>query len=130
MSRQEFPQKPGSEYIKARRNAFGYALSGIAEAWRREAHLRIHGGAIALVILCGVHFNIARWEWLMVTLCCALVIILELVNTAIETLCDVVTTEQNDQIRYIKDISSSAVFLACVASLIVALVVFGPKFLA
>lgn len=128
MSQQQKRQKNPRSYLKARGNAFGFALSGIGEAWRREPHIRIHGGATALVILCGVHFQVAAWEWIVILLCCALVIILELINTAIETLCDVITTEQNEQIRYIKDICSSAVLLACIASVIAGVVIFGPRF--
>jgi diacylglycerol kinase (ATP) len=115
-------------YLQKRRSAFGYAFAGIGEAWRREAHLRIHAAATTMVIVCGLHFNIPAWQWVAVSICCALVIILELINTGIEKLCDLVSRENHPEIKYIKDISAAAVFIACLVSVIVALVVFGPRF--
>jgi diacylglycerol kinase len=117
-------------YFNARRNAFAYAIAGISEAWRNEAHLRIHAAATTLVIVSGLHFNITALEWVAVTICCGLVVILELINTAIEKLCDLVVHGQNPVVRYIKDISSASVMLACIVSVIVGAIVFVPYFMA
>jgi diacylglycerol kinase len=49
------------------------------------------------------------------------------VNTAIEKLCDMVRPEQHPGIRYIKDISAAAVFMACLVSVIIGAVIFVPR---
>ena len=50
-------------------------------------------------------------------------------NTAIENLCDLYTTEYNEKIKIIKDIGAGAVTLAAIASVCVGLIMFLPKIL-
>ena len=56
-----------------------------------------------------------------------LVLILELINTAIEHLCDIVTKEIHPAIKIIKDVSAAAVLLAAAGSVVTGLIIFTPK---
>ena len=115
-------------YLRKRRNAFVYAFRGLAASIRKEAHMRIHLGATFLVITIGVYFKIQAWEWMAVLACIVLVLVAELFNTVAERLCDLISTEQNPDIGYIKDISAAAVLLACLFAVVTGLIVFVPYF--
>jgi diacylglycerol kinase len=82
-----------------------------------------------LVIGLGWFFRITGMEWIIVCLCIASVLITELINTAIEELCNKIQTEFDKDIGRIKDIAAGAVFLAAVLSTIVGLILFLPKIL-
>jgi diacylglycerol kinase len=55
----------------------------------------------------------------------AIVISLELVNSAIENLTDLVTREQNPLAGKVKDISASSVLVAAISSVIIGIIIFG-----
>ena len=54
-------------------------------------------------------------------ICISLVLSLELMNTAIETLCDYINPSMNDEIKMVKDISAGSVLLAAMFSFLVAI---------
>ena len=56
--------------------------------------------------------------------------VIELLNSSIEALADAVTMEKNSLIKISKDISSGAVFLASMVSLLVGLIILGTKIIA
>lgn len=113
-------------YLKKRIQAFGYAFSGLAKAFTSEAHLQLHFLATVFVIWGGIFFNISKLEWFEVSACIVLVISLELINSAIEKLCDLYSTEQNPKIKYIKDVAAGAVLIASIFAAIIGFMVFIP----
>lgn len=116
-------------YLKRRRSAFGFAFSGLLQAFSKEAHMKLHGCAAILVTALGFYFELTAGEWIAVSVCIALVISLELLNSAIERLCDLVMPQQHPDIKYIKDVCAGAVLIVCCLSLVVAAIVFGPYLL-
>lgn len=115
-------------YFKKRIQAFGYAFTGIGSAFAKEAHLKIHLLAVILVTSLGFYFKVSATEWCILVICFALVISLELVNSAIENLCNKITTEKDPHIKYIKDVAAGAVLVASIASVAIAVIVFWPYF--
>lgn len=113
-------------YLKKRKEAFGYAFSGLAQAFKSEANLKIHFIVSALVIFAGYFFSITKFEWLVILFCIALVISLELINSAFEKLCDMVIPEKHPNVEFIKDVSAAAVLMASIISAVIGLVVFWP----
>lgn len=107
--------------------SFGYAAKGLAFAWQTQLNLRVHLVAAVLVVLSGWYVNLTSVEWAVVLLCIALVIALELVNTALEVLVDLVSPEWNHKAGIIKDVAAAAVLVAAIIALIVAFVIFVPK---
>ena len=101
----------------------GFAWAGVRHAWATQANFRIEAllGAVALALCGALHVSPAP-----VLLCCALVLGLELVNTAVEALSDHVSAEWQPQIKIAKDAAAGAVLLASALSLLVGLAVFGP----
>ncbi len=104
--------------------ALACALRGFRTAVRRERHLQFHLIAATGVIIFGFIDGLADWEWVAITLCIAAVITAELINTALERLADVVTSEQHPGIAAAKDIAAAAVLITSAASVVVGLIVF------
>ena len=112
---------------KKLRNSFKYAFEGIEEAWKTEQNLKIHFVIMALVIIAGFIFKISAIEWMVCLLLFAIVISLELINTAIETTVDIAMPEINEKAKYAKDIAAGAVLFSAMISVIVGLIIFLPK---
>ena len=112
---------------KKLRNSFKYAFEGIGEAWRTEQNLKIHFVIMALVIIAGFIFKISAMEWIICLLLFAIVISLELINTAIETTVDIAMPEINEKAKYAKDIAAGAVLFSAMISVIIGLIIFLPK---
>ena len=66
-------------------------------------------------------------DWCIVVLLVAIIISMELLNTAIENIIDVVMFEYNVNAKKIKDISAAATLVLTIASVVIGLVIFIPK---
>lgn len=110
--------------ITALLRSFRCAFSGIGWALRTQRNLRIHALATVLVTALGLVDNITAWEWCAVLGCIALVWAAELLNSALEILCDRITTEPDEHIRLAKDAAAGAVLICAIISVIVAAFVF------
>jgi diacylglycerol kinase len=101
-----------------------FALKGIRSAIQEEPNIRIEL-AIAFVVICaGIYFQITNAEWLAISLVIGLVLTAEMINTAIEDLVDLVTTEWKPQAGRIKDIAAGATLIASMISITVGILVF------
>jgi diacylglycerol kinase len=116
-------------YLQRRSNALLNAWSGIRKAAADEDHLRIHLSAAVLAIFLCAWFAVTTFQWIFVLLCIVLVISLELVNSAIERLCDLLHPGEHPSIAYVKDVCAAAVLLACIFSVIVGSIIFIPHFI-
>ncbi len=98
---------------------FGYARSGIAVAFRRERSMRTHGVAVvAVVIFLAVTGAPALW-WALIGLAVGLVLVAEMVNTAVETLADRLHPGQHPEIGVVKDVAAGAVLVATIMAIVV-----------
>ena len=111
--------------MKAFFRGFGYAFAGIAVLLKTGLNFKIQLITFCFVCFAGFYFNITSTEWLMILGVSALVLSLEALNTSIEKLCDLYTTEQNDKIKTIKDIAAGAVLVASIFAAIVGLFIFS-----
>ncbi len=108
--------------------SFCFAFRGILRAVRRERNLRIHLCAVCFVILFGLWQRLCVTHWVIELVCCALVIALELVNTALEAACDALCPERHPGIGFAKDACAGAVLAAAIGSVCVwALLLFGQE---
>ena len=80
-----------------------------------------------LVIICGFIFKLSLFEWIIIILLITLVLVGELINTAIEKTVDLYTKEYNELARTIKDTAGGAVLITSIASAIIGLLIFIPK---
>jgi diacylglycerol kinase len=110
--------------------ALGFALRGIALGFAREVHIAIHFAAALLALAAAWWLNIPAAETALVVLAIGGVLAAEYLNSALETLADVVHPRPNGGIAKAKDIAAGGVLLATLAAVGVGLLVFGPAFLA
>jgi diacylglycerol kinase len=110
--------------VKAFFKSFSYAVKGILAAVKEQRNLKIHLVVAVLVIALGFYFQITNIEWCILLLTIGLVIGLELINTAIENLVDLVTSERKPLAGKIKDIAAGAVLVAAVIAVVIGVVVF------
>lgn len=107
--------------------SFSYAWQGIISAFIQERNLKIHFGFTLLVILLGVWLHLTPTEWLFVLLAIGGVIALELLNTAVERLVDLVTKQDHPLAKQAKDAAAGAVLVYAICSVLVGLIIFIPK---
>jgi undecaprenol kinase len=107
--------------------SFYFASRGIVEALKTERNIRIHSSVAVVVILAGLFFSLNWIEWLFILVAIVGTITLELVNSAIERVVDLVTNEYHPLAKQAKDIAAGAVFLYAIFSVIVGIVIFLPK---
>lgn len=109
--------------------SFKYALTGLSTAYRNEPNFRIHLILAVIAILLGLVLNLELLEWLILTFTIFYVLTLELLNTSLEALVDLVSPEISPYAKIAKDVTAACVLLAAILSVIVAAVLFLPKIL-
>lgn len=104
--------------------SFVYAMNGIWSGVADQLNLKIQIGVALMVVGAGFYFRIAPLEWCLILLCIGLVLGLEMMNSAIESLVDLVTLERKPLAGRIKDIAAGAVLLVSLVSVAVGVIVF------
>lgn len=91
---------------------FTFAMAGLGAAWRMERSFRteVIGAMIVFVALAAKRVE-ALW-WLLAILSTAAILSAELVNTAVEAVCDALHPERHPLIKVAKDCASAAVLIA------------------
>jgi diacylglycerol kinase (ATP) len=102
------------------------AIEGILFAAKSERHLRYHLYSAALVLLLSYLLDMPRIEFLSIAIVVILVLLAEMVNTAIEYLVDMISTEYSEKARIAKDISAGAVLVTAVGSAVVGYIILFP----
>lgn len=111
----------------SRLSSFKFAIAGLRSVWSTEINFRIHF-FIAIFVLClGIGLNLNALEWVSILLCIGMVLSAEIFNTAIEQICDMTSKEIMPEIKAIKDISASGVFILTIISVVIGLIIFLPK---
>ena len=98
----------------------GFALGGLWAALRAERSFRTHVVATAAVIAVLLWVRPPAAWWAIVLLATALVLVGELINTAVEHLADHLHPELHPQIKLVKDYAAAAVLIASIGALTVA----------
>ncbi|MCC3156072.1 diacylglycerol kinase family protein [Hymenobacter sp. 15J16-1T3B] len=106
--------------------SFGYAIQGIREALLSEPHLRFHALATATVLVLATWLQVSRHDWALLALAVGAVWTAELMNTAVETIIDLVSPDFHPLAGRAKDVAAGAVLLMALAAVVVGLLVLGP----
>lgn len=113
--------------LGARIASFGHAFRGVAELVATQHNAWIHTAATAVVCALGVLLGISAGEWLAVVLAISSVWGAEAMNTAFESLCDLVSPDHHPLVRRAKDVAAGAVLVCATGAATVGLIVFGPR---
>ncbi len=108
---------------------FKAALDGFRETIVSEKSFKTMLVIGALVVAVMLYFPTSRLEKVVLLLSVFSVLILELINSAVERIMDVVTTERDERIRVVKDLMAAIVLLASFGSAVVGILIFYPYFL-
>ena len=110
--------------------SFGYAFQGIYICISKERNMKIHCGFSVLVVIAGIILKLSVTEWCICLTLFGLVMALELVNTSIEAVVDLVTEERKPLGKIAKDTAAGAVLIAAIMAAIIGCIIFVPKGLA
>ena|SRR5688572_6066110 len=103
-----------------------FAFLGIKQFFSRERNAKIQTVIAIIAIALGFTLSLSSFQWMLVLFCIGLVISLEMINSAIEKYCDLVTTDFHPGIKIIKDVAAGAVLIASLMSLVIGLIIFIP----
>lgn len=106
--------------------SFGYAFEGIWTGIRKERNMKIHCMAVILVTAAGLFFGISAMEWCICLLLFGMVVSLELVNTAVEAVVDLVTEEKKPLAKIAKDTAAGAVLFTAIMAVFIGCIIFIP----
>lgn len=113
--------------LKKRLFSFKYAFQGFKILLLEEHNFRIHILAAALAIITSFVLKINKLEWTSILISISIVLITETINTAIENLAGFVSPVYNILIKKVKDLTATAVLIACIIAFVNALIIFIPK---
>ena len=108
------------EFIKS----FLYAFKGIRASLEEQRNLKVQSLVAIVTTGAGFYFGITSIEWCFVLIMIGTVIGLEMINTAIEDLVDLVTTEWKPLAGKIKDMAAGAVLVVSIIAVIVGVIIF------
>ena len=105
-----------------------FAITGVLTAFKEERNMRTHLVSAILAALTGLVFRISAIEWLFLLLAIFLVIILEIINSAIENVVDLASGYHFSMLaKNAKDMAAGAVLVASGYAVLTGLIIFIPK---
>lgn len=112
------------------RNSFRYALRGLRHTFRTQQSFRIQTLAAVVVIACMPLLQVTIRDAVVLMVMTAAVLVLELINTVVEHLTDLVSARLSPVAQAVKDAMAAAVFVASIVALVVGLLIFWPYLVA
>lgn len=112
---------------KKRGIGFSFAWNGIVEAVKQERNFQIHIAAALLVVIAGIILRLSILEWVPLILVIGMVLVAELINSAIEMAIDYIKPEIHPQAKVIKDIAAGAVLVTAIVAVIIGILILFPK---
>ena len=100
-------------------NAFIWTAAGIKATWKHELAFRAQVLVIAVMIPIGIWLGRTVVEWALLFGSCMLILITELLNSALETIVDRIGLEQNELSGRAKDLGSAAAFFSMATAVII-----------
>ncbi len=111
------------------KKSFGYALKGFVYAFKHEQNFRIQTVIGFCVIIAAAVFRVKAWEAVALTGMVVGVLVLEIANTVIEKLIDLLKPRMEQYSGVVKDLMATAVLLTSIGAIIVGLIIFLPHIL-
>lgn len=111
---------------------FTYAFHGIMEAVQGR-NMRVHMVAFVVAVLAGVYFQLQVWEWIAILLISGAVMSAEVMNSALEDVCNTLRDTLGvsyEGTKVARDMAAGAVLLLAITAVLVAVLIFGPRIVA
>jgi diacylglycerol kinase len=107
--------------------SFRFALEGVSYVIRTQRNARIELAIGIAIVVLAAWLRVTAIEWAVLVLAMALVLALEALNTAIELAVTLASPELDPLAKAAKDVSAAMVLIAALASIVVGLVILGPR---
>lgn len=104
-----------------------YSINGIISYAKEGKSIIIYICYSLIEIILGFLYHINGLEWILIICILGFILSIELINTAIEKVCDAITTEYNPLIKIAKDCGSGATFVIFIVAIILNIIIFAPK---
>jgi diacylglycerol kinase (ATP) len=105
-------------------DSFRYAVEGIVHTFRTQKHMRFHFFTVVLVLLIGLLLRLSRVEMAILFIVVSGVLVTEMLNTAIESVVDMITQAYHPLAKLAKDIAAGAVLIASTTAAVVGGILF------
>ncbi|MFA9399421.1 MAG: diacylglycerol kinase [Clostridiaceae bacterium] len=108
-------------------DSFNYAIEGLVYAVRTQRNMRIHMLATIIVLILCLFYDISKIELLIVAITITLVIMAELINTAVEAAIDATTNYYHPLAKIAKNVAAGAVLVTAMNAVLVGFIIFWPR---
>lgn len=105
-------------------DSFNFAFQGIIYALKTQRNMQIHFVATIVVLLMSLFFHLTRLELVLLIATIAMVLVTEMINTAIEAAIDLMTDQYNIFAKIAKNVAAGAVLIAAINAVVVAYLLF------
>lgn len=106
-------------------NSFKFAFRGVLSGIKNEMNFRIHTVAAITVIIFSCIYGVDSAKAALLTLTICLVMVAELINTAVEAMVDIISPEKTSFAKIAKDSSAGAVLVLAIGAVIIAFLTFS-----
>lgn len=107
--------------------SFYHAFIGLAYALTSQPNFLVHIFISTLVVLTGLYFRLSHTEWLIITSTIFIGLVVEMINTSIESVVDLVSQEWRIEAKHAKDTAAAAMLIYAFGAMIIAVLIFLPK---
>ena len=114
------------ERIEQFTKSLRYALRGLGYVIRHEKNFQNELIVAILVVIAMVYFNLAKWETVLLFLVVMVVLIMELLNTVMERVVDMLKPSVHPYAKLIKDLMAAAVLVTSILAIVIGIVIFYP----
>ncbi len=121
MTRKLIQMRSNSSFLKS----VAIAIRGVVESCRNERNLKIQWAIATSVIIAGSLFHLSAIEWACITLCIGSVLTAETMNSAIESMVNLLSPEIREEARQAKDYAAGSVLLISITAVAVGAIIFG-----
>lgn len=115
--------------LKVHKISIAHAFEGMVWAFKTQASYRIHFFFSVLALLASWFLHVSYYEFLIILSFIVIGIMVEAINTAIELTTDAIDKEWREDIKFAKDVSAAAMLIFSLGAIVVAGIIFIPKFL-
>ena len=125
-----FVVKKKSFKLSSLTNILKYSFQGYAHFYKYERSAILHLIVAVIIILGSLTLNMTAVEWLFMIFILLTMLAIELLNTSIEAICDLVSPSYNKLVKVAKDTASAATCSISFALIIAILIIYVPKIVA
>jgi len=113
---------PLNKWIESANNA----IEGIIYAAKTQRHLRYHFYSAIIVLILSYELGISRIDFLFISIAVIIVLLAEMLNTAIEFVVDIVSPEKSEKARIVKDVAAGSVLITAFGAAVLGYLILSP----